>query len=184
VTGEVSPIASARLDLVSMSRDFIGALLDGKRDEAATIIGIDLPAGWPDDGTWGFLRMRFGQLQEEPVSQQWLGRALVERESGAMIGYAGFHGPPGQNALDKDDAVELGYTVFAPFRRRGYAIEAAVALMRWASEEHGIDAFVASVSPDNEPSVAMVRKLGFTHVGERMDDIDGLELVFYRRESA
>ena len=175
---DVTPIASARLDLLSMSPEFIGALLDGDREEAATIIGIDLPDGWPDDNTWGFLRMRLGQLQSEPDSQQWLGRALVERESRAMIGYAGFHGPPGQNALDKDGAVELGYTVFAPFRRRGFAVEAARALMRWAGEEHGIDDFIASVSPENEPSLALVRKLGFAHVGERMDDIDGLELVF------
>jgi ribosomal-protein-alanine N-acetyltransferase len=179
--GDVAPIASTRLDLLSMSPEFIGALLDGDREEAATIIGIDLPDGWPDDKTWGFLRMRFGQLQEEPGSQQWLGRALVERESGAMIGYAGFHGPPGQNALDKNDAVELGYTVFAPARRRGFAVEAARALMRWAGQEHGIDTFVASVSPENEPSLALVRKLGFTHGGERMDDIDGLEPVFELR---
>jgi RimJ/RimL family protein N-acetyltransferase len=178
VASDVSSITARRLDLVSMSPEFIGALLDSKRDEAAAAIGFDLPEGWPDDNTWGFLKMRFGQLRREPEAQQWLGRALVLRESGDMVGYAGFHGPPGFNALEKSDAVELGYTVLEPFRRRGYAREAAEALMDWARVAHGIRRFVASVAPDNEPSLALVRTLGFVHVGERMDEVDGLELVF------
>lgn len=178
MTPLVPAIRAERLDLVSMPPEFIGALLEGERDRAAAVIGIDLPEGWPDGNTWGFLRMRFGQLQREPDAQQWLGRALVLRESDAMVGYAGFHGPPGSNALDKADAVELGYTVFEPFRRRGYAVEAARVLMDWAHEQHGIRTFVASVSPDNEPSLALVRKLGFVHVGEQIDEVDGRELVF------
>ena len=178
MASDVTSIRAPRLDLISMSPEFIGALLEGDRDGAAALIEIDLPEGWPDENTWGFLRMRLGQMQREPSAQQWLGRALILRESGAMVGYAGFHGPPGSNALDKADAVELGYTVFQPFRRRGYAAETVEALMDWAREQHGIRNFVASVSPDNEPSLALVRKLGFVHVGERMDEVDGLELVF------
>jgi len=181
VMPDVAAIVAPRLELVSMSPGFVGALLDGDRDRAATLIGFELPEDWPDDNTQGFLRMRHGQMQREPETQQWLGRALVLRGSGTMVGYAGFHGPPGSNALEKGDAVELGYTVFPAFRGRGYATEAAQALMRWAREEHGITAFVASVSPGNEPSLAVVRKLGFVHVGERMDDVDGLELVFELR---
>jgi hypothetical protein len=31
------------------------------------------------------------------------------------------------------------------------------------------------------PSPALVRSFGFRHVGEQIDEIDGLELVFERR---
>ena len=31
---------------------------------------------------------------------------------------------------------------------------------------------------DNEPSLAIIRRLGFTQTGEAMDEEDGLELVF------
>lgn len=181
MTPDLPSITAPRLELVSMSPEFIGALLDGNKAGAAAAIGFELPEGWPDANTWGFLKMRFGQLQREPETQQWLGRALVLRESGEMVGYAGFHGPPGSNALEQGDALELGYTVFRAFRRLGYAREAAEALMGWASEHHGIQHFVASVAPENEPSLALVRVLGFVHVGERMDDVDGLELVFELR---
>jgi [ribosomal protein S5]-alanine N-acetyltransferase len=94
-----------------------------------------------------------------------------------MIGHAGYHGPPGVNAKGAPDAVEIGYTVEERYRGRGYATEAAAELLRRA-EERGVRHFVASTAPDNEPSLAIIRKLGFTQTGEAMDEEDGLELVF------
>ena len=58
-----------------------------------------------------------------------------------------------------------------------YATEAAAALMGWA-EGQGVRRFVVSVAPGNEPSLAIVRKLGFVQTGEQWDEEDGLELVF------
>jgi L-amino acid N-acyltransferase YncA len=49
--------------------------------------------------------------------------------------------------------------------------------MGWA-EGQGIHDFVASVSPDNAPSLAIVHKLGFVQTGDQWDEEDGLELVF------
>jgi RimJ/RimL family protein N-acetyltransferase len=34
------------------------------------------------------------------------------------------------------------------------------------------------VAPDNEPSLAIIRKLGFVRTGEHIDEEDGLEHVF------
>jgi RimJ/RimL family protein N-acetyltransferase len=50
--------------------------------------------------------------------------------------------------------------------------------MDWAHEEKGIGRFIASVAPTNDPSLAIVRKLGFVQTGEQWDEEDGLELVF------
>jgi ribosomal-protein-alanine N-acetyltransferase len=102
----------------------------------------------------------------------------VLRSEGQMVGHAGFHGPPGVNGPAKADAVEVGYTVFPEFRGQGFATEAARALLDWAAERHGIRSFIASVAPNNEPSLAIVRKLGFVQTGEQWDEEDGLELVF------
>jgi RimJ/RimL family protein N-acetyltransferase len=57
-------------------------------------------------------------------------------------------------------------------------------LMDMAEERASIRRFVLSVGPRNEPSLAIVRKLGFTQTGERMDDEDGRELVFELRRDA
>jgi len=47
----------------------------------------------------------------------------------------------------------------------------------WARHQ-GARTFVASVSPGNDPSLGLIRSLGFEQTGEQWDDIDGLELVF------
>jgi RimJ/RimL family protein N-acetyltransferase len=90
-----------------------------------------------------------------------------------MLGHIGFHGPPDERGM-----AEMGYTVLPPFRRRGYALEAALGMMGWAQREHGVRLFRLSISPDNAPSLAMAVKMGFRQVGEQMDDEDGLEIVF------
>ena len=43
---------------------------------------------------------------------------------------------------------------------------------------HGATAFLLSISPDNAASLAIAAKLGFTRIGEQMDEVDGLEWVF------
>lgn len=174
------PAISARgLELVSMSPAFVEALLEGRREEAAALLRARIPGGWPDAHDGGFLRLRLDQMRNDPDVQRWLVRALVLRgPDPALVGHAGFHGPPGANGPRKPGALEIGYTVFPAFRGRGYATEAAAALIGWARGEEGVIDFIASVAPDNGPSLAVVRKLGFVQTGEQWDEEDGLELVF------
>jgi ribosomal-protein-alanine N-acetyltransferase len=91
-----------------------------------------------------------------------------------MIGHIGFHGPPENGSL------EMGYSVFEPFRRQGIALEAALAMIAWACAEHGIRRFILSISPNNGQSLALAEKMGFHRIGEQMDEEDGLEYVFER----
>lgn len=60
----------------------------------------------------------------------------------------------------------FGYEIERESRRRGYAIETVQALMRWARDEHDTRVFIASIASENEPSLAIVRKLGLGQVGE------------------
>jgi [ribosomal protein S5]-alanine N-acetyltransferase len=171
-------IQSDRLDLVWLSPDYIEALLDGRLEEAEQIGGFVLPGDWPDEHDARFLRFRLKQAREDPTQLPWLVRAIVLRgPERPLIGHIGFHGAPGRNALKAPDAVEIGYRVFFEYRRQGYATEAVGALLDWARAQ-GIDRFVASVGPQNEPSLAIVRRLGFREVGRHWDDEDGEELEF------
>jgi [ribosomal protein S5]-alanine N-acetyltransferase len=182
--GELSipPIRSERVDLVSLSLACLKAILAGRRAEAASLAGIAIPAGWPDDHDARFLRLRAEQMQRDPARADWPVYAVALREPGRpMVGHAGFHGPPGINGLRHPDAVEVGYTIFEPYRGNGYATEAARALIGWARDERGISHFIASVAPDNVPSLALVRRLGFVQTGSQWDEEDGEELVFELR---
>jgi [ribosomal protein S5]-alanine N-acetyltransferase len=173
---DVSAISARRLELVSMAPALLVALLDGRRDEAADVLGATIPGWWPDAIDTRFLRVRLEEMRSDPDAQQWLLRALVRRRPARLlVGHAGFHGPPG---LEEPRRLELGYAIFPSHRGHGYATEAVEALIDWARDRHGIRHFIASVGPDNQPSLALVRKLGFVRTGEQWDDEDGLELVF------
>lgn len=169
----IPPITSTRLDLVPMSPEFLTAVLEGERERASALLGCPLPEGWPGDAG-PLLRMRLEQMRRDPAAAPWLLRALVLREpQRAMVGRINFHGPP-----SPDGWVEIGYTTHPEHRRRGYAEEATRALFDWAAREHGVRRVRASVSPTNEPSLALVRKLGLVQTGTQWDEEDGEELVF------
>jgi RimJ/RimL family protein N-acetyltransferase len=172
-------ILTPRLELVPFAAAVIDAIVDG----AAHRVGLSVPEGWPDAHDDGFLRGRRAQMQRDPSIAQWV-RAVVVPGSApvrALAGHAGFHGPPGVNGSGTAGALEIGYTIFPPYRGLGYATEVAEALIAWAGREHGVRHFFASVAPDNAPSLAVVARLGFARSGEQWDDEDGLELVFERR---
>jgi ribosomal-protein-alanine N-acetyltransferase len=157
--------------LVLLSREALEALVRGDLGAASRAAGVTLPAAFlKDERLW---RMRLEQLIAAPETAGWLLRAVVA-ESGAVVGYVGFHGPP-----DPDGMVEIGYTILREYRRRGHARAAADALLTYA-RDHGAVTARASVSPDNDASLSLVRSSGFVHVGEQWDEEDGLELVFER----
>jgi ribosomal-protein-alanine N-acetyltransferase len=135
---------------------------------------FDVPSGWPDEEQW-LLQYRLDQIGRDPAAEPWLLRAIVLRGTRTMVGHAGFHGPPEGRGY-----VEIGYSVFEPYRRRGIAQESVVALLDWAGGRPGVHRFRASVSPTNTASLNLVRKLGFVQTGVQWDEIDGEELVFER----
>ena len=158
-----------------MTPEFLEALLEGDREKASRALDAKLPEGFPREGGMRFFELRLRQMRENAGFLLWCPHAVVL--DGQMIGHAGYHGPPGVNAKRKPDAVEIGYTIEEPWRRRGYATAAATELLRMA-EERGIRRFVACTTPDNVPSLALIRNLGFEQTGEAVDEEDGLELVF------
>ena len=169
----VPPVRSLHLDLIWMSPLFLEAHLDNRRFDAEVALGVPLPPDFSGDGN-RFLRTRLEQMKQKPSSAQWFTRAIVVRSPvRQMVGNIGFHGPP-----NDEGAVEIGYTVFAGHRGLGYATEAARSLIEWAGDAYGVRTFIASVGPWNQPSLAIVRKLGFVQTGEQWDDEDGLEHVF------
>ena len=144
------------------------ALLDGDLATASALTGVVLPPFFLEEG-W-LWRLRLDQVRADPAAQEWVVRAVVVEPEG-VVGHAGFHGPP-----DADGAVEVGYTVLPHLRGRGYATAALRALVADAAAVPGVRVVRASVSPDNAASLTVVRRVGFVHVGEQVDE-DGLELV-------
>lgn len=168
--GLAALVRTVRLDLVLLSRAW---LVTYAGNQPLPDLGFSDPHGFLA-GSEHVVHLRAEQLALDPAAEPWLLRAMVLRESGEAVGYTNFHAPPDERGM-----VEIGYQVLPAFRGAGLATEAAEAMWAWAGR-HAARVLRASIVPGNEPSLAMVRRASFVQVGEQLDDVDGVELVFER----
>jgi RimJ/RimL family protein N-acetyltransferase len=96
------------------------------------------------------------------------GFTIAERPSGAVIGSCGFKGPP-----DPDGMVEIAYGIDPRYRGRGYAKEAAQALIDFAHDA-GARVIRAHTLRENAASIRVLAACGFERIGEVVDPEDGL----------
>ena len=134
------------------------AALPEDREEASRILGAALPVEWPEPDLLDVLPLQAAASQETECYGVWV---MIERESGSVVGDVGFIGPP-----DENGSIEVGYSVIPDRRRRGYATEAASAIVEWALSEPGVQVVVAGCDRDNEPSIRTLERLGFQRTGE------------------
>jgi ribosomal-protein-alanine N-acetyltransferase len=98
-----------------------------------------------------------------------LGFAVVQLASAAVIGGCGFKGPP-----DPDGSVEISYGIDPDYRGKGYASEAAEALVRYAFGDSRVRVVLAHTFEKANASTRVLNKCGFRYFGEVMDPEDGL----------
>lgn len=102
--------------------------------------------------------------------------ALVDRESGTLIGSAGFtgRGNPGED--------ELGYALHPDWWGRGLMTEAARELLRYAFQDRGLAAVWCSHYAENPASRRVIEKCGFQRVSADtlIDETGEHETIFYR----
>ncbi len=165
-------ITTERLRLVPIPSAALRFLLEQRREEAQTLLGVAIPDEFSSRYHDRFFQIQLDRMAETPDDRDWMLRLMVLKNAPTAIGNIGFHGPPAVIGR-----AELGYTVFAPWRRQGYATEAITAMLEFAAGR-GASSVLVSISPENAPSLALADRLGFRQVGVQEDDVDGTELVF------
>jgi [ribosomal protein S5]-alanine N-acetyltransferase len=148
---------TARLVLVPCSEALLDALPD--RAAAGHVVGATVPPDWPDDELAGLLGLYAGWLRDDPSVLGFGPWIAIEPDEGVVVGSAGFVGKP------KGGEVELGYGIVEAHRNRGYATEAAGALVAWALAQPGIDSVIAHSEMENDSSTRVLEKLGFERDG-------------------
>jgi RimJ/RimL family protein N-acetyltransferase len=171
-------ITTPRLTLRLMTEDFLEASLDEDHEKAESLIGLKISQDWFDEKDLAAIRLDDYRADANYIP--WGLRGIGLKSSGEMVGYIGFHTSPNPEYLRKfaPQAVEFGYTIFFNYRRKGFALEAAGGLMNWAKEQYPLENFILSVSPTNPASTALVKKMNFEPIGEQIDEVDGLEIVY------
>jgi len=126
------------------------------------------------------------------VSREWLARVeasltgdawthgfVISRlEDSERVGQCGFVGPP-----DKDGVVEIAYGIEPDFQGRGYATEAAMALVSFASADPRVVTIRAHTLPQANASSRVLTKCGFNRIGESVDHEAGLVWRWERQKS-
>lgn len=150
----MTPLETNRLRLVPRSREEMRAYVAQMPPEEKA----QLSADW------------LAMLDSSGAGDPWIhGYRMVHRESGSAIGSCGFKGPP-----DADGVVEIAYGVDPEHGGKGYATEAAAALVRYAFGHSSVRIARAHTLPEANASSRVLTKCGFRYVGEVIDPEDGL----------
>jgi len=108
---------------------------------------------------------RWIEITQRNYAQRGYGMyALVERASGAVIGFCGLVHPDGQA-----DA-EIKYALHADAWGRGYATEAARALLAYGRDVHGLRRVIATAAPEHAVSHRVLLKAGLRMGALRRND--------------
>ncbi len=98
-----------------------------------------------------------------------LGFSLVLDGTGVLVGSCGFKGPPGT-----DGTVEIAYGIAPAFQNKGYATEAAAALVRFALASGQVRVVRAHTIEQAGASARVLAKCHFELIGQVVEPEDGL----------
>jgi ribosomal-protein-alanine N-acetyltransferase len=125
----------------------------GDREVAAMTLTIPHP--YPDGAAEAWIASHATRY----AAGQLASFAITERESGALVGAIGLHAEPPHNRA------ELGYWIGKPFWGRGYATEAAEAVLGFGFETLGLNKIHAACFTKNPASARVIEKVGMTYEG-------------------
>jgi len=129
-------------------------LADGLRE---LVVSDDVSPAW------------LAALRDSREPDPWRhGFFVVHRESRAVIGMAGFKGPP-----DATGMVEIAYGIAPSFEGQGYATEAAAALIAFAVGSGDVRLLRAHTLPEANRSTRVLEKCGFRRTAAVVDPDDG-----------
>ncbi|MFN2491041.1 MAG: GNAT family N-acetyltransferase [Actinomycetota bacterium] len=158
--GNVPEIRTARLLLTPCSLDAARASLISP-SALEQLVDVEVPVTWPPADLRDALVFYVRQLSNDEMHAGWGVWLVVSRDERALAGSVGFKGKP-----DAARAVEIGYGIEAPFRRRGYATEAVQGLLGWGWTQ-GVKRVVAECREDNVGSIRVLERAGMSRLEPR-----------------
>ncbi len=102
---------------------------------------------------------------------QW---AIVTKEENEVVGLCGLN----FLTLDEEDLIHISYRFAHAHWRKGFALEAVNAIVEYAFKELTIESIYSIIEPENQPSINLALKAGFTLA--RTSTFKGLGVNLYR----
>jgi [ribosomal protein S5]-alanine N-acetyltransferase len=170
-------IVTERLALRLASKEALLATANDERARTGKLLGGQVPDAWFGD-PWVITRLK--QISDDPNYEPWAIRAIQLRDTREVIGKINCHDVPTPYLLNGTSmkSIELGYRIFPPWQRQGFATEAVNGYCSWASSL-GVKGLILSISPDNTASIRIAQKFSAVKIGSQIDDIDGPEDIYF-----
>jgi [ribosomal protein S5]-alanine N-acetyltransferase len=156
---------TSHLELIAATVAHLDAELEGP-EALGALLGVAVPVGWPP-GDYDRNAMEFFKAQLEAAGESavgwynWYAMAVAaDGRRNSLVAGAGYLGPPAD-----DGSVEIGYSVVAAARRRGYATELVEFLAARAFKFHPVQTVVAHTLDSNAGSAGVLLRCGFVRVG-------------------
>jgi RimJ/RimL family protein N-acetyltransferase len=132
---------------------------------------MEFSGGVHDEGS---AHERFNSMLQMAAELPFAKQPVIERSSGEIVGYSG----AAWFEFEGAQRLEFGYRLVPDARGSGYATEAGLALLPVVAASFQGE-MLAMIDPRNQPSKAVIRKLGFEFW--KMAEIDGYLDELYRR---
>lgn len=157
-------ITTSRLELISMDRDLVRLMAHNAL--LAEAVDARLPGDWPPEFWYEAAPVMESWIAKSPlVGRGWGMWLMVVRQNPlngqrTLVGDIGFKGPP-----TPEGRADVGYSVVASCRNRGYTTEAVQALCDWAFA-HDVTRWIVGETFASIPeSVRVLEKCGFAYAG-------------------
>ncbi|MBR1390189.1 MAG: GNAT family N-acetyltransferase [Lachnospiraceae bacterium] len=167
-------IETERLQLKPLGLRYLATVNEYATDPENTRYMVHLPNNSIEE-TKDFLRNAQSEWEKEMPSFYEFAVLFHDVQIGAVSIYLN----------DERDTGEFGWTINKKYWNRGFAYEAAGALLKYATEKLGIQHFIAHCDSENVASYRVMEKLGMKRVstyGGRKNKLFGEERTEYQYE--
>jgi RimJ/RimL family protein N-acetyltransferase len=163
------PLNTSRLTLIPLTVSIVEAAMTD-RASLEQVLPVRRHDGWPGPDFKDILPLMAETLRADPSYSEWV-RLIAHRTDNVAIGTIGVKARP-----DATGTVEIGYDIVPEYWNRGYATEAAKALIGWAFSQLGVKRVVAECLIDNVASARVLQKAGMRRLPPE-DDLLKWELL-------
>jgi [ribosomal protein S5]-alanine N-acetyltransferase len=160
-------IETSQLRLMRWEEAHFQAIFDKNLVKLGELLDVETPTAWTtfadmEDAVPFF----YNSFKEN--GNYWGSFFTIHKADRRLLGTCGYKGGP-----NEDNIVEIGYEIEASYRQKGLASEAAKGLIDFAFSHDNIEAVMAHTLAHENPSVSVLKKLGFQFVKELTDPEDG-----------
>lgn len=160
-------IETSRLRLIRWQEAHFQAIFENNLTKLGQLLEVETPTAWTTFADMADALPYFHASFKEN-GNYWGSFFIVHKADRRLLGTCGYKGAP-----DDEGTVEIGYEIEASYRQQGLATETAQGLLDFALQHEEVKKIIAHTLAHENPSVSVLKKLGFQFVEALIDPEDG-----------